>query len=38
MTDQWETNVTEQPNRQKNDETTQVLGFRIELFKMLEFF
>lgn len=33
-----ETNLAEQPKRQKNDETAQVLGFRIELFKILEFF
>lgn len=35
MTDQWETNLTAQPSRQKNDEAAQVLWFRIELFKML---
>lgn len=36
MTERWETNLTAQPNRQKNDETAQV--FRVELLKMLEFF
>lgn len=37
-TDRWETNLREQPSRQKNDETAQVLQFRIELFKILGFF
>lgn len=38
MTDQWETNLTEQPVSQKNDETAHVLWFGIELLKILEFF
>lgn len=38
MTDQWETNLTEQPVSQKNDETAHVLWFGIELFKKSEFF
>lgn len=38
MTDWWETNLTEEPISQKNDETAHVLWFGIELFKILEFF
>lgn len=36
--DWWETNLTEEPISQKNDETAHVLWFGIELFKILEFF